>query len=270
MTAPTESWTETFNDGREVQYLLAPSCNQDVWREDLARLAANDLEALAPGEQAVLYRGRNELRRCTIAGSAVVIKSYRLPGWRALLYRWRAGKAERAFRNQLLMTELAVPTPLPFAAVIHRRGGCIAASYFLSEYIDAIGTVRHLIKSLFSQEECWSHARAIGTAVAQMHAQRLHHRDLTPGNVIIAENSADDYRYAFVDCNRMDRVALSPQQRAYNLAMLYCEGALLEALLDGYCQASGDDPSQMRRWCEKGLSADRRRRRRKKLLRPWR
>lgn len=202
----------------------------DLPDADALRAAAADLPAGA-ADGAVVYRGRNLLTRCDLAGHDAVVKRFAGGWWKALAYRFRPGKARRSFEHARRLLALGLATPRPLLLVEVRRAGFLVDSCYACEHLAGARQIREAVLDPASPGAA-ERLRACGAAVARMHAAGVLHRDLSAGNVLVG----DDLACHLVDLNRMRFTTrpIPPGTGLRDLVALEARGPAADALLAGY------------------------------------
>ena len=194
---------------------LAPRCSG---HND--RLLAESLPARAAASEQVVYRGRNVLVRIDWLGEPVVVKCF--PRRRGAI------KARKAFAHALKLQELGLGTPPVYAAVEGEDG----AGWFACAWIADCRAVWDLHDRVIPDSD--RHCRELGAFVGRMHQAGAHHRDLTPGNILLAPKG-ESFAHQIVDHNRMSFGPIGALRGLAALVKLECQGRTLH----GYCQTRG-------------------------------
>ena len=181
-------------------------------------MAAEGLPAAAAASSDVIYRGRNVLVRVRWLGQQAVVKCF--PPTRGSI------KAQKALVNAERLGDLGIGTPEPYAAV----AGADGSGWFACAWIDGCRAVWDLHDRALPESD--RHCAELGAFIGRMHAAGAHHRDLTPGNVLLAPRP-EGFTHLIIDHNRMsfDRVGFVRGIAA--LVQLECQGRTLS----GYCTA---------------------------------
>src|SRR5687767_7621393 len=84
----------------------------------------------------LLHKDRNILRKATLGGSEVVIKSYRKHTLaNRVIYKWlRPTKAKRAYDHAFYLLNNNINTPKPIAYIECYNSVYLTASYCITEY----------------------------------------------------------------------------------------------------------------------------------------
>ncbi len=196
------------------------------WDTAAGRAWCNDLPSLVAGapETAVVYRARNVLVRLESPTGPVVVKAFgKGKVWRV---SHGSSKAAESYDHGVRLLRLALATPEPRAAVAAVGSG----GFFVCDWIDGCRSVWDLHDGALPAH----HLDALAEHVARMHDLGVHHRDLTPGNVLLHADG-DGFAHLLIDLNRMRFGPVSLATGLAALAKLECHGALLEP----YARARG-------------------------------
>ena len=197
-----------------------------------------------------IYKARNEIRRVQWPGVSIIVKSFKVPGLlRGLVYgQIKKSKAKRSFENALELQRLTVTTPPPIGYIEYQSSGALMQSFYICYEWPATYTLREPLFDLNfpNREEI---LRSFGRFVWQLHRKKIHHLDLSPGNVLVKKtstgnSSSECYEFCLVDINRMRFELLSLGQRLDNFAMLWASDEDLKTIMSTYAHASGDSPQQ--------------------------
>lgn len=137
-------------------------------------------------------------------------------------------KAERAFRNALLLRAAGVGTPAPVAVAERWEGDRLRESRFVAAFVPGLTDLREELNRIYAQApRCaplMDLLQAVADAVRGLHDAGLLHRDLGNQNVGLRRDPADPaapWQVCFLDLNRARQVAVpTPAQRGADLARL--------------------------------------------------
>ena len=232
------------------------------WDSDAGQAWCRDLPArvAAAPEAAVVYRARNVLVQLDGPSGPVVVKAFGKGKW------WRPqrglGKAVESYDNGMHALRQGIATPEPRAAVLATGTG----GFYVCDWADGCRSVWDLHDGLLAEREY----TALAEFVARMHDAGVHHRDLTPGNILLKPDGAGGpetgFSHLLVDLNRMQFGPVSAATGLAALAKLECHGRLVAP----YAAARGLDPVAAQRTFARVTLVERVTRRYKNATRPWR
>ena len=211
------------------RFLVAPGWDRPGFIEVLAQLGFLVQKSAAP----IAPPGRHRVERASLPGDGepidAVVKTYGLQSaWRDRRAARIGSKAERAFRNALLLRDAGVGTPAPIAVAERWEGDRLRESRFVAAYVPDLGNLRDELDRLYAQApRCaplMDLLQAVADAVRGLHDAGLLHRDLGNQNVGLRRDPADPaapWQIFFLDLNRARRVErATPAQRGADLARL--------------------------------------------------
>ncbi len=209
--------------------LVAPGWERPGFGEILERLGFLLEKSSAP----LAPPGRHRVDRLALpcGGETLdaVVKTY---GLQSAWFDRRAArigsKAERAFRNALLLRAAGVGTPAPVAVAERWEGDRLRESRFVAAFVPGLTDLREELNRIYAQApRCaplMDLLQAVADAVRGLHDAGLLHRDLGNQNVGLRRDPADPaapWQVCFLDLNRARQVAVpTPAQRGADLARL--------------------------------------------------
>ncbi|HUT89689.1 MAG TPA: lipopolysaccharide kinase InaA family protein [Thermoguttaceae bacterium] len=120
--------------------------------------------------------------------------------WKALLGRFRRGRALRGWMMGHALRARGIATPRPIAVCRVRRPGCAAESYLATEWVEGAENL-HLygwrLADLSPAERLRRAARcaeSLGKLIGRMHAWQISHGDLKAGNVLVVDDDVQPDR----------------------------------------------------------------------------
>ena len=209
--------------------LVAPGRDRPGFGETLERLGFLVEKNSAP----VAPPGRHRVDRlalpCGDESLDAVVKTYAVQSvWRDRLARHNGSKAERAFRNALLLRDAGIGTPAPIAVAERWEGDRLRESRFVAAFVPALANFRDELDRIYAQApRCaplMDLLQCVADAVRGLHDAGLLHRDLGNQNVGLRRDPDDvsaPWKICFLDLNRAQRVdSPTPAQRGADLARL--------------------------------------------------
>lgn len=186
---------------------------------------------------------RNTLRRFTLGGADVVVKHFGRPNpFNRLVYSFlRKPKGLRAYEYAFRVRNAGFDTPEPIAYLERRRMGLVADAYFISTECPykrrfyEFGNAR--------VEDCEDIVRAFARVAAAFHEAGMLHRDFSPGNILF-DNVGGEWKFAFVDINRMSFATVSVEKGCRNFARLWGQLGFFRVIADEYAKMRNADAEQ--------------------------
>lgn len=201
------------------------------------------VEAIAsggvPADRRMVYDGpRNKVYALSRGGVELNIKAFHRPRWpNSIIYgKLRRSKAERSYRHALSLLELGIGTPEPVAYIETFEGMSMRETYYISLQVEA-STVRDWERLPHADEL----VEALARDMARLHAAGVLHRDFSPGNVLYTRSPRGEYRFYYVDLNRME---LGVHDRALLMRNFRCIHLSLDQTLRlarAYARVTGQD-----------------------------
>ena len=153
----------------------------------------------------ILHNARNQIRIYELEGKEVNVKKFCIPPIiNRILYSlgWRTPKAKTTFLNAQEILKRGFQTPRPFGYIIERTAGLINFSYFISEQVQGVATLRQPPTHIEPMID------ALAEYTARLHRAGLMHKDYTPGNILYQEQDGT-FNFMLVDINRF-RIQQTP------------------------------------------------------------
>lgn len=209
--------------------LVAPGWDRAGFAEVLAQLPFWIGKQGAP----LVPPGRHRIDRvalpCGPDSGEVVVKTYAVQSAARDRLAVRNGtKAERAFRNALLLRSAGVGTPAPIAVAERWEGARLRESRFVAAYVPDLTNLRDELNRIYRDAPFCAPLMALlqqaADAIRALHDAGLLHRDLGNQNIGLQRNPTDlsaPWNVFFLDLNRARQVeSPSPAERGADLARL--------------------------------------------------
>ena len=197
-------------------------------------------ERFEKGEGQIVYKGRNELRKFTIDGVELVVKSFHRPNIiNQFVYGiFRPSKAKRSFEHAMMYIEIGVGTPFPIGYMNVRRGLLFDRSY----YVTLASECTHVYNDLFFQHfECADDVlREVGKITAMLHEHGYAHKDYGRGNILFVKTE-EGIKIEIVDLNRMSIGPIDLKSGCKNLERLPATPHMHRLIAEEYAKARGYD-----------------------------
>ena len=211
------------------RFLFAPGRDRPRFDETLSQLSFLIQKNSAP----LVPPGRHRVDRlalpCGEETVDAVVKTYGVQSaWRDRLAAQKGSKAERAFRNALVLRDAGIGTPAPIAVAERWEGTRLRESRFIAAYVPEFSNLRDELDRIYARvPRCaplMDLLQCVADAVRAMHDAGLLHRDLGNQNIGLRrdpDRSSAPWEILFLDLNRARRVATpSPAERGADLARL--------------------------------------------------
>ncbi len=156
----------------------------------------------------------------------LVVKLNRAKGTKKFSYRFLPSKGQRHWNNASYMLRCGINTPLPVAYFERYDNSGVAENYYICRYIADAFSVRDVFTCFnqgednfrgFGKEAMFA---TIASFIRNMHAQRIIHRDLSSGNLMMKINPAGEVEVFVIDIGRAKitiKERLSSRQRCTDL-----------------------------------------------------
>jgi len=187
-----------------------------------------------------LQKGRNTIRRGTVDGLDITIKSFKRPASiQALIYGlFRPSKAKRSYEYAVKLTTKGIGTAEPIAYIEYYNGCRLAESYFISRYIEHDFTIREVLLNKVNDKA--KVFQGFVDFTAKLHNSEVLHLDHSPGNTLIQKHDGH-YDFSIIDINRMEFKTLNLEERLNNFVRLAANEDDLETLATLYATAENHD-----------------------------
>ncbi|MEG1585341.1 MAG: glycosyltransferase [Bacteroidales bacterium] len=161
----------------------------------------NELPERFIREGEFIYQGRNELKKFTVGGFELIVKSYQRPIFiNRIIYGFlRASKAERSYAYALKFLHAGIGSPMPVGFLTVRRRFLLDKSYFVSLKSTCNLQYTDFKKQKFVHEQ--EILEAIGRTTAIMHENGFLHKDYSAGNILFRDELPVPIE--IIDLNRM-------------------------------------------------------------------
>ncbi len=156
----------------------------------------------------------------------LTVKLNRAKGIKKFTYRFVASKGKRHWDNASYMLRRGIRTPEPVAYFERYNNSGIEENYYICRYVEHAFSARDVFRAFnrgeksfkgYSKESLFGELAGF---ICKMHNQRIIHRDLSSGNLMMAMNDADGIDMYMIDIGRAKmgfNERLSPRQRFIDL-----------------------------------------------------
>jgi hypothetical protein len=213
-------------------------------RPEIRGLLAGLDARLAGPDAAVIYKGRNTVTAIRFAASdgsirGIAVKEFRLLGLTRLKTLFAASKARRAWIGARALIEAGLLTAVPVAYGEVRRRGLADRAVFLAERLGEGTEIRELFRDR-PADVLRPVLAGLARAIRRGHDRGVLHRDLSDGNVLVAGGEGGEFRFYFLDTNRVRRKRrIGHFARAKNLIRLGVPPDLRRDFLRSYAGQAG-------------------------------
>ena len=201
----------------------------------------DSIETAFVSAEVTLQDARNHIKRTTIGGYDIVIKSFkRLGAIRGFIYRFvRKSKARRAYEYAQTLLELGFVTPYPIAFIERKSLLGITTSFFVCSHHEHDFEIRHVFENdIENRDEI---LRQFVKFSFDLHNAGVLHLDHSPGNTLVTKTSDNGYNFALIDINRMQFRPLSIAERLENLSRLTEDQTLIRKFATEYAELADLD-----------------------------
>lgn len=190
----------------------------------------------------LIYEGRNQLKVFDVEGLSVNVKAFRRPNWinRVVYTCLRPSKAKRSYANARRLLALGFTVPQPLGYVECYTGGLLDDSYFISLQWPFTADFRPFRNMEEAALKPWlPRLEAFGAYVGRLHEAGVLHKDLSIGNVLMAEDKPTVF--CLVDLNRMQFGPVHQARGCANFGRLRGSASFFKAMAKGYAEERGFD-----------------------------
>ena len=188
-------------------------------------------------EGKTIFKARNEVKIFKHQGLELVVKSFRIPhvinqfAYSAL----RASKAERAYRNALILLDKSILTPIPIAYIEIKKFGLLFHSYFIAQKSRFDCEIRKISDSP-DLPEAYPVLSDLARFTAGLHQKGIFHKDYSPGNILFGQTN-DRYEFELLDLNRMRFCKISLKKGIKVFERLCLHDDMLQVVVQKYTEA---------------------------------
>lgn len=195
-----------------------------------------------PADVTEVYRSRNRIVWCAREGYKINIKAFKLPNkLNEFVYATlRKSKAERSYLNALQLRALGFATPVPVAFVEERYPARLGRSYYFSLQEEG-SELRHME----DRTDRLPILTALGAEMHRLHSAGIWMKDFSPGNVLMTHAGDGEYRFKYVDLNRIEWNCHSRHKLMKMFGAIVYTPEHLRMITDGYAAARGCDPEAL-------------------------
>lgn len=174
----------------------------DSCRQKHSALVNTFADGNVPPQAKIIYKGRNIVYSVNDNGDDINIKAFRTPAFpNDFVYTTlRQSKARRSYENALRLLEMGINTPRPLSYVEVKDGCRLTRSYYMSQQMDQLETVRDWDRFPFKDQLL----DEMSAFMKELMDKQIFHRDFSPGNILFERNPDGSFKFYLVDLNRME------------------------------------------------------------------
>ena len=193
-------------------------------------------------EGEVIYKGRNQLKKYTVAGHELIVKSYRRPIFinRIIYGLLRASKAQRSYEYALKFLNAGIGSPFPVGFINVKRSFLLDTSYFISLKSECNFQYSDFKKQKFEHEQ--EILEAIGRTTAIMHEHGFLHKDYSAGNILFRDEIPVPIE--IIDLNRMRFCKIDMQTGCKNFERLPGSAGMFSTMGKAYANHRNMDEKE--------------------------
>lgn len=173
-------------------------------------------DTIKAGRTALLVRGEFPIggRMVSVAYKRIERRS----GWKVLSAWVFGNRTKRTWRMGLTLARLGIPTAAPLLAVIPRWYRPAGASYLACEWLNQGRNLTEYAAwiskqpPLEAQRRLHSAAKSLGELIGKLHTNRVSHRDLKAGNLLLVNKPSSVEAYV-IDLDGAQRYVWLPRFR---------------------------------------------------------
>lgn len=153
----------------------------------------------------VFCNQRNVVELTHIGNTQLVVKKYRTPIWvnRVAYTFFRKSKAQRAYENAQLLSDLDIRTAAPVAYIIQESGGLIRETWFISLYIPHVPLI-NFCQDPENRDQLDALWKELGQFMLHAHLNGIFFPDNNGGNILVSQTPLG-LQLSVVDINRLRR-----------------------------------------------------------------
>ncbi len=195
-----------------------------------------------PDGAKLIYQARNKVYSYTYGNEKLNIKAFHCPRFiNAYAYgTLRKSKARRSFEFAVRLKKLGIGTPEPIAFIENFDSGKLRESYYICRQIEG-ENVRDWERRPDSEELI----SALAADLVKLHRAGVFHKDYTPGNILFTKDDRGQYRFYYIDLNRMQFDVTSTDVLMQNFRAIHLDAEQTLRLARAYARSAGKDEKEI-------------------------
>lgn len=192
-----------------------------------------------------IHKARNELKVIDYKDIKTVVKAFKVPHFlNQIVYAYfRESKAKKSYKNAIKLLDLQINTPKPIAYIEFYRNFLFKESFFISEKLDYLFTIREPLRNMALEDREQIIKRFVQFTY-NLHKNSVYHKDYSAGNILVFKNENHEYDFSVVDINRMEFKKIDLKEGLNNFAKLWLDEGSLELIAKEYAKLSNIDENQ--------------------------
>lgn len=180
-----------------------------LWKNhDFLRLLVSSPDELAqrPDCEVLPTVPNTTVLRISYLGNTLYFKYFKAEtGWGRIRATWRGSRAYRAWQGARLLLEHGLSTPEVVAVAEGKGPGRGNISLLVTLEILGIPLRKYLRERQLAPGRQARLASVLGREIARLHACRITHGDLHPGNVLVEEQGKQEFSFSYLDTERVSK-----------------------------------------------------------------
>jgi len=213
-----------LNNGGDLDALCAELLPEAIGQKTVNKVLRDTRNKLWTVDETATSAGAEN--KASNPSEQITVKLNRAKGIKKFSYRFVDSKGKRHWDNASAMLRCGVQTPAPVAYFERYNNSGIEDNYYLCRYIDNAFSARDVFAALnrgesnyrgFDREQWFAQLSGF---ICNMHNQRIIHRDLSSGNLMITVSDSGIVELYMIDIGRAKmgfNERLTPRQRFIDL-----------------------------------------------------
>ncbi len=216
---------------------------RDFATADFLRRLSSPAELMAPPAEPLTVPSESRMTDVVrvslpeFPNGSLIVKHYRQRFWRSLKDLFRPSRARSAVRMARRLRRLGLSSATPIAALDRRCCGWLTESFFIAVEVTGSQTLRTLWGERLAPRRLRPIIRALGRAMAALHAAGIRHTDSALGNFLVRDPGSARPEIVLIDLDALrpafhlswraaiadlrlffERIAMSPRHQLWFIA----------------------------------------------------